>query len=71
VAVLEQALSLAKELAKKPRQSLMILKNHLMKTVKNDLSDIIEMEESMHRQTIHQPEVLERIEALFQSKENI
>ncbi|TAK74267.1 MAG: enoyl-CoA hydratase, partial [Gammaproteobacteria bacterium] len=64
--VLDQAFSLAKELIKKPRNSLITLKNHLVQTIRDELPSIIEAEERMHRQTIHQPEVIERIELLFQ-----
>ncbi|MBA2648585.1 MAG: enoyl-CoA hydratase/isomerase family protein [Legionella sp.] len=65
--VLGEAINLARELTNKPRHSLIMLKNHLVKKMREDLPNIIEAEQTMHGLTIHQPEVIERIESLFYS----
>lgn len=63
--VIPTALTLARDLADKPRTSLKILKAHLTQTIKDELPAIIERELAMHEVTFAQPEVRERIEALF------
>lgn len=63
--VLEHAFELAKELAQKPRLSLVTLKDHLVAPLREQLSRYIEQEIAMHQLTFHQPEVKDRIEALF------
>jgi polyketide biosynthesis enoyl-CoA hydratase PksI len=63
--VITIALSLAKELAEKPRTSLITLKQHLTQSIKQKLPKIIEQELAMHKITFAQPEVKERIESLF------
>lgn len=64
-AVIQTAMNLAKELADKPRNSLIVLKQHLTQKIKLELPHIIEQELAMHRITFTGPEVKERIEALF------
>ncbi len=64
-AVIQTAMNLATELADKPRNSLIILKQHLTQKIKQELPQIIEQELAMHRITFSVPEVKERIEALF------
>lgn len=64
-AVLPHALELARSLAEKPRVSLVTLKSHLVAPLRQELPRFIEQEIAMHEITIHQPEVKERIEALF------
>ncbi|MCD4486306.1 enoyl-CoA hydratase-related protein [Chromobacterium vaccinii] len=63
--VLPHALELAASLAEKPRQSLVALKQHLSASLRARLPAFIEQELELHEQTFHQPEVRERIEALF------
>jgi len=63
--VLSKALQLARQLADKPRGSLKILKHHFMQDIRAKLPSIIEQELVMHSETFHQPEVKQRIEALF------
>ncbi|MCD4502320.1 polyketide synthase [Chromobacterium vaccinii] len=63
--VLPHALELAASLAEKPRQSLVALKRHLSASLRARLPAFIEQELELHEQTFHQPEVRERIEALF------
>jgi len=63
--VLPHALELAASLAEKPRQSLVALKRHLSAALRAKLPAFIEQELELHEQTFHQPEVRERIEALF------
>ncbi|WP_046158220.1 polyketide synthase [Chromobacterium vaccinii] len=63
--VLPHALELAASLAEKPRQSLVTLKRHLSASLRARLPAFIEQELELHEQTFHQPEVRERIEALF------
>jgi len=65
VDVIPKALQLARQLTDKPRNSLKILKHHLMQEVRAKLPPIIEQELAMHLETFHQPEVKHRIEALF------
>jgi polyketide biosynthesis enoyl-CoA hydratase PksI len=63
--VLEHARELARALAEKPRVSLVTLKDHLVAPLRAELPKYIEQEVMMHDLTFHQPEVRERIEALF------
>jgi polyketide biosynthesis enoyl-CoA hydratase PksI len=63
--VLAHALELAMELADKPRLSLVTLKHHLNRKLREDLPAVIERELAMHALTMHQPEVGERISTLF------
>lgn len=63
--VLEYAFKQARDLADKPQKSLITLKNHLTSGTKKDLPAIIDIEEQMHRQTIHEEEVKQRVNALF------
>jgi polyketide biosynthesis enoyl-CoA hydratase PksI len=63
--VITTAMSLAKELADKPRTSLKLLKQHLVQTIKSELPTIIEQELTMHQISFSQPGVKERIELLF------
>jgi polyketide biosynthesis enoyl-CoA hydratase PksI len=64
-AVLEHALELARNLAEKPRVSLVTLKDHLVAPLRCQLPEFIEQEIAMHERTFRQPEVKERIEAFF------
>ena len=61
-----QALQLARQIAEKPRLSLMTLTAHLVAPVRQELPAIIAQEVAMHDQTFHQPEVKERIIPLFE-----
>ncbi len=63
--VLEKAFALANEVAQKPRISLVTLKAHLTAPIKAALPDVIAQEIKMHEVTFHQPQVKQRIEALF------
>ena len=65
VNVINTAMLLARELADKPRISLITLKQHLTQKIKTELPSIIEQELIMHRVTFAQLEVKERIETLF------
>jgi polyketide biosynthesis enoyl-CoA hydratase PksI len=67
IEVIPTALSLAKELADKPRTSLTLLKQHLIQHIKQTLPMIIEQELAMHQITFSQPEVKQRIDTLFGS----
>ncbi|BBB92543.1 MAG TPA: polyketide synthase [Methylomusa anaerophila] len=64
-AVMDYALELARQIAEKPRLSLIILKEHLVAPLRKELSKIVEEELAMHEKTFHQAEVRERIVALF------
>ncbi|MBV8706566.1 MAG: enoyl-CoA hydratase/isomerase family protein [Acidobacteriaceae bacterium] len=59
------ALSIARELADKPRATLLQLKQHLAAPIREALPKVVERELAMHRITFAQPEVRERIETLF------
>ncbi len=63
--VLPHAYQLARQLAEKPRVSLITLKEHLVAPLREQLPQIVEQEVIMHEKTFHQPEVKERIQALF------
>jgi len=63
--VMDEALTLAKSLAEKPRLSLVTLKGHLTKDIKAKLPQIIDEEVEMHDITFHHPEVANRIEQFF------
>jgi polyketide biosynthesis enoyl-CoA hydratase PksI len=63
--VLNEAIHLARMLADKVRHSLVTLKEHLNRDLKARIPQIIEQELKMHEATFHQPEVKQRIEALF------
>jgi polyketide biosynthesis enoyl-CoA hydratase PksI len=60
-----QALQLARQIAEKPRLSLITLKDHLVAPLRAELPGVIAKEVSMHEKTFHQPEVKERIMTLF------
>lgn len=63
--VMEQALAIARELAEKPRVSLITLKDQLVRTMRQELPEVVEQEVAMHDKTFHQPEVRENIRLLF------
>jgi len=56
---------LARELADKPRISLVTLKSHLVGEMRQRLPEVIEKEVEMHARTFHLPEVRERIQHQF------
>ncbi|HEY6924332.1 MAG TPA: polyketide synthase [Steroidobacteraceae bacterium] len=60
------ALQLARQLADKPRRSLVTLKSHMTADLRSRLPAVAELEVLMHEQTLHQPEVVERIRTLFE-----
>lgn len=63
--VLGYALELAREVAEKPRVSLITLKDHLVAHIREKLPGFIEKEVAMHEKTFHQADVRERIVTLF------
>lgn len=63
--VLSYALELARQLAEKPRISLITLKDHLVARLREELPAVIEREVAMHDQTFHQPEVRQRVMEFF------
>jgi len=63
--VLEYAQQLARDLAEKPRVSLITLKSHLVAEIRAQLPAVIEQEVAMHAKTFHLPEVKERIQSVF------
>jgi len=63
--VLEYAQLLARDLAEKPRVSLVTLKSHLVAEMRGHLPAFIEQEVAMHKTTFSQPEVRERIQNTF------
>lgn len=66
--VLPHAYQLARQLAEKPRVSLMTLKEHLVAPIREQLAEIVAKEVAMHEKTFHQSEVKERILTLFGKK---
>lgn len=63
--VISYAMELARQLAEKPRFSLITLKNHLVAPLREQLPKFVEQELIMHEKTFHQAEVKERITNLF------
>jgi polyketide biosynthesis enoyl-CoA hydratase PksI len=63
--VLPEAMKMARQLAEKPRLSLIALKDHLVADQRQRLPDIIKSEVAMHAQTFHQDEVKQNILSLF------
>ncbi|EKU96413.1 enoyl-CoA hydratase/carnithine racemase [Leptolyngbya sp. PCC 7375] len=63
--VMNQALDLARDLARVPRVSLITLKDHLVQQLRKDLPRFIEQEVTMHGITFHQQEVRDNIRSLF------
>lgn len=63
--VIKEAFSMAEELAERPQLSLRVLKEHLNRQIKKDLIDVVSRENGMHKITFAQPEVRNKIEALF------
>lgn len=63
--VLPAAMKLARQLAEKPRLSLVTLKDHLTRDLRNRLSGITEQEVEMHRRTFSQLEVKNKILSSF------
>lgn len=63
--VLDHAMELARQLADKPRSSLITLKDHLTAPLREQLPQVEEQEVAMHEITFHQPEVKQRIVGWF------
>ncbi|AFI28404.1 MULTISPECIES: polyketide synthase [unclassified Bacillus (in: firmicutes)] len=63
--VLDYAVELAQELAEKPRNSLVTLKDHLVAPLRDQLPRVIEQELMMHEKTFHHEEVKTRIKGLY------
>lgn len=63
--VLAHAIELATVLAEKPRHSLVVLKDHLVRSLREALPGFIEQELALHELTFHQPENESRIKTLF------
>lgn len=63
--VLPHAYEIARDLAAKPRLSLVTLKRHLVRDIRRELPDVIERELEMHGITFHHDDVRRRIEQLF------
>ncbi|KJR70320.1 polyketide synthase [Bacillus velezensis] len=63
--VLDYAQELARELAEKPRNSLITLKRHLVTPFREQLPAVIEKELIMHDETFHDDEVKKRITTMY------
>lgn len=64
--VLPYAIKLARELAEKPRESLTLLKQHMVTNLKEDLTKVVEKEWVMQEKTlVNRPEVMEKIMPAF------
>ncbi|MCC9020863.1 polyketide synthase [Bacillus nakamurai] len=63
--VLSHAKELARELAEKPRNSLITLKKHLVAPFREQLPAVIEKELIMHDKTFHDEEVKKRITTMY------
>lgn len=65
VRVMEYAIDLARQLAEKPRISLITLKDHLVAPIRKQLPRAIVQEVQMHEKTIHKKEVRNQIIASY------
>ncbi|MCL6590816.1 MAG: enoyl-CoA hydratase/isomerase family protein [Firmicutes bacterium] len=64
--VLPYAIKLGKELAETPRESLILLKTHMVESIRKQLPSIVEKEWKMQEITfVNKPEVLEKILSAF------
>lgn len=63
--VLEHAYGVARQLAEKPRISLITLKDHLTASLRRELPEVVQQELDMHTKTFFQDEVRDRIMNLF------
>jgi polyketide biosynthesis enoyl-CoA hydratase PksI len=63
--VLQRAQEMARELADKPRTSLVLLKEHLVREMRAGFYAIVERETSMHEVTFRTPEIQSRINDMF------
>lgn len=63
--VIDKAEEIAKEIAKKPRSSIIQLKDTLVGEIRDALPEVIKKEVMMHKQTFCQPEVYENIKKLY------
>ncbi|MGS0763573.1 polyketide synthase [Syntrophomonas curvata] len=63
--VMNYALQLARSVAEKPRNSLIVLKDHLVNPIREELPKIIEKELAMHEKTFHNPQVKALINSLY------
>ncbi|SMO31796.1 Enoyl-CoA hydratase/carnithine racemase [Melghirimyces algeriensis] len=69
--VLPHARKMARELAEKPRESLMLLKQHMVTSLKADLTEVVEKEWAMQEKTlVHRSDVLEKMMPAFDSSSN-
>jgi polyketide biosynthesis enoyl-CoA hydratase PksI len=68
--VLEHAHQLARDIAEKPRQALVLLKDALVGESRQLLPQFIERELAMHEVTFHDPAVKERIDQAFAATRN-
>lgn len=65
--VLPYAIQLAKDLSTVPRESLILLKEHMTKHIKENLAETLEKEWEMQEQTfVNKPKVLEKILTVFE-----
>lgn len=63
--VMDYARELASQIAEKPRNSLITLKDHLVGTLREELPRVIEQELAMHEKTFHESDVKDRIIGFF------
>ena len=63
--VMPNAIELARQIAEKPRTSLVTLKDHMVGHLRKELPEMIQKELAMHDKTFHQSEIKERIQTLF------
>lgn len=63
--VLPYSINLAKLIAEKPREALVVLKRHLVRDMRAELPDFIAREVAMHAETFHDDAVKDRISSLF------
>ncbi len=63
--VMSYSLELARQIAEKPRVTLITLKEHLVAPLREQIPQFVEKELEMHEKTFHNEEVKERIISLF------
>jgi polyketide biosynthesis enoyl-CoA hydratase PksI len=62
--VLQYSLSLARQLADKPRASLVELKAHMVRSIKTELAETVRLEIEMHKKTMSLPGVRDKIKEI-------
>ncbi len=69
--VVPYAMKLACGIAEKPRESIVTLKAHMVRELRELLDETVRLEIEMHKKTFHRPEVRHRIEQMFEGQASV